>query len=76
MGFGDKFSRHVLTEANNKSTRNKYKFEWNYSNRINFVDFRKNIQKNIGNINYKDKFKLSYPNSYKKYNISIFKGVH
>ena len=76
MGFGDKLNRRVLTEANNKSTRNKNKFEWNHSNKINFFDFRKNIQKNIGNINFKEKFKLSYPNSYKKYNISIFKGVH
>ena len=71
--FGYKFNQYVLTESNNKSTKNRIKFNWNNSNRNGFVDFRTNIQKNIGNFNYKEKYKLSFPNSFKRYNISIFK---
>ena len=79
IGQGDKLTHHVLTEANNKNTRNKIIFKWNNSNKNDFINFRSNIQKNIGNfgsINYKDKYKLAFPKSFKKYNINIFKGAH
>ena len=79
IGQGDKLTHHVLTEANNKNTRNKIVFKWNNSNKNDFINFRSNIQKNIGNfgsINYKDKYKLAFPKSFKKYNINIFKGAH
>ena len=59
MGLEDKFNLHVLTEANNKSTRNKIKLYWNNSNRNDFVNIRNNIQKNISKIVYKDKYKSS-----------------
>ena len=63
-----RFNRHVLTETNNKSTRNKVIFNWNNSERNNFINLRNNIKNNI----YKDKYKLSYPSSNKKYNMPIF----
>ena len=63
-----RFNRHVLTETNNKSTRNKVIFNWNNSERNNFINLRNNIKNNI----YKDKYKLSYPSSNKKYNKPIF----
>ena len=63
-----RFNRHVLTETNNKSTRNKVIFNWNNSERNNFINLRNNIKNNI----YKDKYKLSYPSSNKKYNILNF----
>ena len=63
-----RFNRHVLTETNNKSTRNKVIFNWNNSERNNFINLRNNIKNNI----YKDKYKLSYPTSNKKYNMPIF----
>lgn len=62
-----RFNHHVLTETNNKSTRNKIMFNWNNSERNEFVNLRNNIKNNI----LKDRF--SYPSSYKRYNISIFK---
>ena len=52
-----RFNRHVLTETNNKSTRNKVIFNWNNSERNNFINLRNNIKNSI----YKDKYKLSYP---------------
>ena len=67
---------HVLTEANNKSTRNKIIFNWNNKDKDGFVDFRNNIRKSFGNNIFKDKYKISYPNSYKKYNISLFNGAY
>ena len=67
---------HVLTEANNKSTRNKIFFNWNNKDKDGFVDFRNNIRKSFGNNIFKDKYKISYPNSYKKYNISLFNGAY
>ena len=63
-----RFNRHVLTETNNKSTRNKVIFNWNNSERNNFINLRNNIKNSI----YKDKYKLSYPSSNKKYNKPIF----
>ena len=63
-----RFNRHVLTETNNKSTRNKVIFNWNNSERNNFINLRNNIKNSI----YKDKYKLSYPSSNKKYNMPIF----
>ena len=63
-----RFNRHVLTETNNKSTRNKVIFNWNNSERNNFINLRNNIRNSI----YKDKYKLSYPSSNKKYNMPIF----
>ena len=70
------FNSHVLTEANNKSTRNKIIFNWNNKDKEGFVDFRNNIGKGFGNNIYKDKYKFPYPNSYKKYNIPIFNGAY
>ena len=69
-------NNHVLTEANNKSTRNKIIFNWNNKDKDGYVDFRNNIRKSFGNNIYKDKYKFSYPNNYKKYNISIFNGAY
>ncbi len=63
-----RFNRHVLTETNNKSTRNKVIFNWNNSEKNNFINLRNNIKNSI----YKDKYKLSYPSSNKKYNKPIF----
>ena len=62
-----RFNRHVLTETNNKATRNKIIFNWNNSERNDFINLRNNIKNNI----IKDKFPL--PSRYKKYNISVFK---
>ena len=72
----DKFNNRVLTEANNKIRGNRIIFNWKNANKKGFADFRNNIQKDFGNLNYKDKYKLSLPNSYKNYNISIFKGAY
>ena len=79
IGKGIKLTHHVLTEANNKNTRNKIVFNWNHSNRNDFIDFKGNMQKNfgnIGNMNYNNKYKLSFPNGFNKYNIHLFKGAH
>ena len=81
IGKGIKLTHHVLTEANNKNTRNKIVFNWNHSNRNDFIDFKGNMQKNFGNIgnmnyNNKYKYKLSFPNGFNKYNIHLFKGAH
>ena len=77
IGIWDKISQPILTEANNKkNTRNRILFNMKNSKKNGLVDLRNNIRKDFGNLNYKDKYKLSLPNSYKKYNISIFKGIY
>ena len=82
IGKGIKLTHHVLTEANNKNTRNKIVFNWNHSNRNDFINFKGNMQKNFGiidNMNYNNKYnkyKLSFPNGFNKYNIHLFKGAH
>ena len=67
----DIYFNHVLTEANNKNIGKKIIF--NNWNKYSLLDFRNNI--NLNAINLKEKFKFSYPNSYKKYNLPRFNGA-
>ena len=67
----DIYINHVLTEANNKNNGKKIIF--NNWNKYSLLDFRNNI--NLNAINLKEKFKFSYPNSYKKYNLPRFNGA-
>ena len=67
----DIYFNHVLTEANNKNNGKKIIF--NNWNKYSLLDFRNNI--NLNAINLKEKFKFSYPNSYKKYNLPRFNGA-
>ena len=67
----DIYFNHVLTEANNKNIGKKIIF--NNWNKYSLLDFRNNI--NLNAINLKEKFKFSYPNSYKKNNLPRFNGA-
>ena len=67
----DIYFNHVLTEANNKNIGKKIIF--NNWNKYSLLDFRNNI--NLNAINLKEKFKFSYPNSYKKYDLPRFNGA-
>ena len=66
------YFNHVLTEANNKNIGKRIFINWNKNG---FFDLKNNIKYNNG-INFKEKYKMSYPNSYKNYNLAIFKGAY
>jgi hypothetical protein len=78
MFLSNKLNRYVLTEANNKNIKKKIIFKWdNILKKNGLVDLRNKIKSNIGSNHFSnDKYKLSLPSSFKKYNIPIFKGPY
>ena len=78
MFLSNKLNRYVLTEANNKNIKKKIIFKWdNILTKNGLVDLRNKIKSNIGSNHFSnDKYKLSLPSSFKKYNIPIFKGPY
>ena len=78
MFLSNKLNRYVLTEANNKNIKKKIVFKLdNILKKNGLVDLRNKIKSNIGSNHFSnDKYKLSLPSSFKKYNIPIFKGPY